>query len=288
MAGIDQIRTFVEVVRTGNVTAAARRRGLSQPTASQHIRSLESVTGTALFVRRRYGMEPTDAGRALYRESVEPLAKLDTLLHDLDRGRRSAPQPVVRVGGAPELLMYALVPMLAASEVSVTCRVGSDASVLDLLVAGDIDVAITRTSAPRRGCTSSIIGSDGFALVSPPGSRRVRTLDRLGPVLSQASWVAFSDDMPVTRRFWRDHLGTDLTAQVRMVAPDERLVLAAVQAGLGSTLLSRSTCAAAIEAGTVVERYDVSDLIAPQPISASLRHETATRAEIRALLSAAQ
>jgi DNA-binding transcriptional LysR family regulator len=288
MAGIDHIRTFVEVVRAGNVTAAAARRGLSQPTASQHIRILEAVTGTALFVRRRYGMEPTEAGRALYRESVEPLARLDALLHDLDRGERAAPEPVVRVGGAAELLMYVLVPMLSASSVCTTCRIGNDAAVLELLVAGDIDVAITRTPAPRRSCTSSIVASDGFALVSPPGTKRVRDLAQLGRALARASWVAFSDDMPVTRRFWRDHLGTDLTARVRLIAPDERLVLAAVQAGLGSTLLSRSTCAAAIEAGTVVERLPVGDLIAPQPIYASLRHETATRADVQALLSATQ
>lgn len=59
------LETFVAVVHTGSISAAARRLGLSQPTVSQQIKSLERVVATPLFSREGGRVELTAAGRAL-------------------------------------------------------------------------------------------------------------------------------------------------------------------------------------------------------------------------------
>ena len=61
-ASWDLYRTFLGVVREGNLTAAARRLGLTQPTAGRHIAALESAVGTALFTRSPRGLL-ADTGR---------------------------------------------------------------------------------------------------------------------------------------------------------------------------------------------------------------------------------
>ena len=55
----DLYRTFLEVARDGSLSGAARRLGLTQPTAGRHIDALERSLGTKLFTRSHRGLTPT-------------------------------------------------------------------------------------------------------------------------------------------------------------------------------------------------------------------------------------
>ncbi|WP_371501407.1 LysR family transcriptional regulator [Kitasatospora sp. NBC_00374] len=59
------LRYFVAVCEEGQLTGAAARLFVSQPTLTKQIRQLETQLGVALFHRSREGMTPTPAGRAL-------------------------------------------------------------------------------------------------------------------------------------------------------------------------------------------------------------------------------
>jgi DNA-binding transcriptional LysR family regulator len=63
--GWELYRTFIEVARTGSLSAAARRLGLSQPAAGRHIQALEDTLGLALFSRSPRGLIPTAAAADL-------------------------------------------------------------------------------------------------------------------------------------------------------------------------------------------------------------------------------
>jgi DNA-binding transcriptional LysR family regulator len=78
---ISQIRYFLATCRALNFTAAARSCGVSQPTLSLAIKSLEQEFGQPLFDRRR-PVQLTDFGRRIYpqlkeiMESVEKVAAM--------------------------------------------------------------------------------------------------------------------------------------------------------------------------------------------------------------------
>ncbi len=55
----DFYRTFLEVARDGSLSGAARRLGLTQPTAGRHIDGLERALGVKLFIRSQRGLQPT-------------------------------------------------------------------------------------------------------------------------------------------------------------------------------------------------------------------------------------
>ncbi|MFJ2777075.1 MULTISPECIES: LysR family transcriptional regulator [unclassified Kitasatospora] len=59
------LRGFTAVCEEGQLTAAAARLFVSQPTLTKQIRQLEVLLGVELFERSRRGMAPTSAGRAL-------------------------------------------------------------------------------------------------------------------------------------------------------------------------------------------------------------------------------
>jgi LysR family transcriptional regulator, regulator of abg operon len=59
------LRAFVAVVKTGNLTSAAERIGLTQPALTKTIRRLEHEFGARLFTRTSRGMVLTEAGQKL-------------------------------------------------------------------------------------------------------------------------------------------------------------------------------------------------------------------------------
>ncbi|MBQ9534738.1 MAG: LysR family transcriptional regulator [Clostridia bacterium] len=69
------LRYFLETAREGNMTRAAARLFVSQPTMSKQLKELERELGAKLFVRSNYSIKLTEAG-ALLRERAEDIISL--------------------------------------------------------------------------------------------------------------------------------------------------------------------------------------------------------------------
>ena len=63
------LRSFLAVVDSGSLSAAADRLGLVQPTVGRHIRELEETLDTPLFRRQPRGLEPTPAALDLVEDA---------------------------------------------------------------------------------------------------------------------------------------------------------------------------------------------------------------------------
>lgn len=70
----DDIRVFLEVAEAGSLTVAARHTGLSQPTISRRLKSIEDAIGGLLFERLPNRIELT----ALGKELIEPAVAMKT------------------------------------------------------------------------------------------------------------------------------------------------------------------------------------------------------------------
>ena len=61
----DLFQSLHAVLEAGTLSAAARLRGLTQPTLGRHIETLEQRLGSPLFLRSPRGLQPTDLAREL-------------------------------------------------------------------------------------------------------------------------------------------------------------------------------------------------------------------------------
>jgi DNA-binding transcriptional LysR family regulator len=287
MARTEWLRTFVCAYQLGSITEAARARHLSQPAATGHVRSLEAAAGTDLFVRRRDGVVPTDGGRRLYAEIADPLDRLSGVLHGLDQGALPIPRSPVRVGASPEVFAGFVVERLEGWTSPVTAVFGNDDDLHRSLREGDADLVVSTTSTTRRDTTSEVVSHHHYALVAPPGmfGPHPSSPAELAAVLAGAPWTSYSSDLPRTRGFWKKHLGRPFDACLRLVAPDLRVVLSAVEAGVGASLLPTMVCDPAIRRGSVTELFPVRDLVAPHPLWASVRTAHPRHAELDDLVS---
>lgn len=108
---LQQLRYFVAVADTRHFTRAAELTGVSQPSLSKQIHSLETSLGTALFHRSRGGAELTAAGTALLPLARRIVADADTARQEvreligLQRGR-------LRLGATPSLCVSLVAPVL--------------------------------------------------------------------------------------------------------------------------------------------------------------------------------
>ena len=75
----DLLRTFKVVAYYGNVSKAAKKLCLTQPSVTKAIKKLEEQLNVTLFVREKKGVALTDIGKALYRYIVDSINTLDNV-----------------------------------------------------------------------------------------------------------------------------------------------------------------------------------------------------------------
>lgn len=74
------LRQFKVVGDNKNITKASEALGISQPTLTQNLSKLEKYFGITLFVRKKYGIELTEAGEDLYKHAINTVRAYDDTL----------------------------------------------------------------------------------------------------------------------------------------------------------------------------------------------------------------
>ncbi|MGI5492528.1 LysR family transcriptional regulator [Microtetraspora malaysiensis] len=240
----DLLRTFLAVYRSGSVTRAAELLALSQPSVTAQIKALEQALGRPLFDRLPRGMAPTVAADQLARRVAVPLDALEeVVLGDLS-GPAEAFGRAVHLGGPAELVCSRVLPSLASmvtQGLQLRVTLGLPDELLAALVDGGLDLVISTVRPRRRGLRVELLCDEEFVLVAAPGWS--------GHDVERAPLVAYAENLPILRRYWRTVFDTRLTRTPALVVPDLRGVMAAVVAGAGVTVLPRYLCAAELADG---------------------------------------
>lgn len=264
------LRTFLAVYRAGSFTAAAALLGLSQPTVTSQVRTLEEQLDRQLFERLPRGVAATSVADELAAQVAGPLDELAVVAGRGRMGEESS-EPV-HLGGPAEMLSARVLPALAplveqGLRLRVTAGLADD--LLEGLRAGRFDLVFSAIRPRGRTVVATPLMDEEFVLVAAPA-----WADRIGPVacddpsvlhsvlhgaLHDAPLVAYAEDVPILRRYWRHVFRTRLTRSPAVTVPDLRGVLAAVVAGAGVTVLPRYLCAGELDSGELVLLLDPDD-----------------------------
>lgn len=104
------LNALIAVVETGNLTAAADKIGLAQPSLTKRLKSLEEHYDTKLFVRRPHGMEPTEQGRTLY-EYARRIQRQYLQAHEAVEAQKSGRLETIRIGAGPFFRSFFMRPL---------------------------------------------------------------------------------------------------------------------------------------------------------------------------------
>jgi DNA-binding transcriptional LysR family regulator len=97
MLNYNHLYYFHVAAQEGSVGAAAARLGVTQPTVSEQLRSLERALGATLFDRHPTGLKLSEAGRIAFEHTAVMFRVGDRLIRDLD-ATPEAPRPKLRIG----------------------------------------------------------------------------------------------------------------------------------------------------------------------------------------------
>ena len=247
MFDLKQLQLFTAVAEFGSFSRAAVALSISQPVLSRQIKALEDKVGVALLYRNGRGIVLTEAGKILQSYAVallEQAARAETELAAL----RSNPRGTIVLGMPPSVgvvLTAPLVQNFRAQFPQVSLRVieGFSGHLLEWLVMGKIDVAVLY-NAPRMNnlLAEPILRDELFLLGAKndphnlgPGPVDAAVMSRLPMILPAR---------PHGLRVVLDHIlgsaGIEPNIEVEVDAMPSTLRL--VEAGIGYTILSYSSC----------------------------------------------
>jgi LysR family transcriptional regulator, low CO2-responsive transcriptional regulator len=182
-----QLRAFHLVARERGFTRAATAAKISQPTLSSHVSALESAYAVRLFERKARGLLLTDLGRNLF-DVTTRLFELEDEARALLAGTKALRRGHLRVAADNA---YHAVPILAELRrsypgLTFKLSIGNSAAVLQQLLDGDVDVAVTAKVGPDARLHAVEMKRDRLILFAPrnhPWSERPRI--RLGELAAQ-------------------------------------------------------------------------------------------------------
>lgn len=143
---LKQLRAFMTVADTGNVTRAAELLHLVQPAVSRQLRLLEESIGAELFERERHGMVLTEAGKTLMTYARRAMLELDRARAEIG-GSQTGISGLATIGLLPstgDMLASPLVRAVTEQFPGVRVRIamGYAGTLQQWLEGGEIDAAI--------------------------------------------------------------------------------------------------------------------------------------------------
>ena len=140
-----QLRYFVAVAETGNISRAAQKIFLTQPALSRQIKALESEIGQCLLERKAHSVVLTPAGEVMLREARELLRIAEQAV---ERVKTAGTGGRLRIGYAPTLAEGLMTPAVtnftqAHPGTRVELHDLSTGEMLAGLEAGKLDVVVS-------------------------------------------------------------------------------------------------------------------------------------------------
>jgi len=182
-----QLEIFVKVADLGSFSRAAEALFLTQPTISEHIRTLEDELGVRLLDRLGRGAAVTPAGQLLLSHAQRLLAQAREARQAMDGflGRMSGELLV----GASTIPGEYILPVLIGRfkekfpDISITLLIGDSRAAVDWVAEGRAEIGIVGARLPQRGVDYRELMADDVVVVVPSvhplHGRRQITLDEL-------------------------------------------------------------------------------------------------------------
>ena len=267
-----QLHSFLAVVDHGSFSAAAQAMFTVQSNVSTHVAKLEDELGTLLLDRRTRQL--TSAGSAVERRGREIVRQLNAITDDL-ASLEDRIIGTVACGTTPSIGLAVIPPTLASAtrdlpEVSISVVEAHSGTLMQQLLSGDIDLAITTGASNPDLHSTPLFTEDIVAVMSsdhPFAQQSSVTLDDL----AQTKLLLPLRDNPL-----HDHIAlafsqADVPMRSGLEVGSSALVQAMAAAHVGVALIPATAAADRSEQNTVVKPIDT---MAPRGVALTIRTGT--------------
>jgi len=163
---LTHVLAFHRVATAGSFTVASRLAGVSQPTLSAQVRSLEQSAGVALFERGGRGVRLTAAGEQLFaatRKLAEAMDEVGRLL----ASNRAPTRGHLRIAADSAVHVLPVLAELkkAAASLSFSLHIDNSAAVMARVLSSEADIGIMARPTDNARLFSTMIRQDRLVLL---------------------------------------------------------------------------------------------------------------------------
>jgi molybdate transport repressor ModE-like protein len=251
-----RLRLLLEIERTGSISAAAETCAIGQPSASMHLRTLETAIGQRLVTRTGRGSSLTAAGKVVASHAVGVLTTLDSMRRALDAlDARHGGELILAASLTPSVTLIPRVLRLFSDRypgVSVRLRTVPSETVLREVARAEADIGIAGEVQTAEPVIRTELLMDELIGIAPPG---LLTLDRgrvsLGELARNSLMVG--PEASSTRIVSERYLASVEYRPARVWVFDSyEAIKRAVVGGLGVSFISRLLVREEIERGELI------------------------------------
>lgn len=237
-----QLRAFITVARTGNLTRAAAALHLTQPAVSLQLKALQAMLQVQLFLRTPTGMVLTTEGAKLLPLAERILANMAEL-EQAANALHSTLSGTLAIGTIldPEFTrLGVLLKHLVESWPQLTPHLqhGISGTVLHMVKSGELDVGYF-IGDPGKECHSLILTSFTYNVVAPSGWKS-RVSGKDWPTLAQLPWIWTPPESAHNRLLSNIFASYQVKPMTVAQVDQEQSMLDLVKSGLGLSLVRES------------------------------------------------
>jgi DNA-binding transcriptional LysR family regulator len=227
------MRSFLAVIETGSLLAAARQLRVSQPTLGRHVAELERQLGTMLFERTGRGLVATSAARSIADQARAMADNAEAIGRTLT-GQSKQLSGTVRITASETVATHLLPPLLARfreRETGIAIEIIASNAVSNLL-RREADIAVRMVRPTQASLVARRVGEVRIGAYARKDYLRRRGVPGKPGEMRHHDLIGLDRDDSIIRSFAA--LGHRIERDSFVIRSDDHLVLwQALCAGLG-------------------------------------------------------
>lgn len=240
---LEELKTFIQVVKYRNFTKAAKKVNLSQPTVSLHIKRLEQYFDTTLITRSSKSKEVliTKQGEFLYEKGQDLIAQIDLLKGELLQIDDKAKKKIL-VGASKTIGDYFLPQIIGDfsnkyPDIQLEVFIENTAHICDMMNEGEIQVGLIEGIDPYYDFDREYFYQDRM-VVAVSNKSPLATMDVSIEDLNNQIWIS-REEGSGTQEYLKLFLNMhNITPKNVVVFNSNYAVKEAVKNGIGITIIS--------------------------------------------------
>ncbi|HAL40388.1 MAG TPA: LysR family transcriptional regulator [Polaromonas sp.] len=254
MDRVTGIALFIRVVETGSFSKAAIETGITQPTATKAVASMEKRLGARLLHRSTRGVTPTEVG-ALYYDKCKLIAREIDEADNLATLLQSEVGGMLRISTSVAFGRRVVVPLVLrymGRHPDITVDLSFDDRYVNLVEQG-VDLAIRMGPMADSTLGARYLGTNPWVMVAAPSYLAARGTPRSAADLALHACVVYSSVQGDDRWSLVNAAGEKQSVPVRGPLRSNNLsaVLGAARAGMGLAVLPWYVARESLLDGTV-------------------------------------
>lgn len=254
---IRQLRAFIAIAELGTFTAGAGRVHVTQAAISMQIRQLENELGAKLFIRAPRRVMLTEAGEQLLHRARQILRDHDAAIDEMaeltgaERGR-------LRIGSASAMVTTDVLPKLLKeirkhhSGAEITVASGTSESLVQQILAGELDVAFVSLPVEARGINTERLSQDQLVAVASPRHRLAKQRTISAYTLAGEKLILGERGGNTRRLIDQFFAQAGVTLHVSMELSRQAAIRRMVEEDMGVGIVPLQTVSEAVEKGRLV------------------------------------